>query len=508
MATRAGLAALVAALLSSGAAQAEAPLSAIDWLSQSVATPPPPAPPVEPAVSAGGLVSDVTVSVLDAPSPDAAGLLPVSTTGLPADLWGLGKTAEIAALIGVDRGDALPALKGLLLTLLLAEIRPPADAGEGGDLLLARVDRLLEMGALEQAGALLDAAGTTNPDRFRRAFDVALLTGAEDRACVEMMATPALAPTFPARVFCLARSGDWNAAALALRTGVVLGYVSPAEEALLSRFLDPELYEGEGTLEPPSPVTPLAWRMLEAIGETLPTGSLPLAFSHAELRETAGWKAQVEAAERLTRAGVLEPNVLLGLYTSRSPSASGGVWDRVEAFQTFEAALASGDAARVWAALPEVWTRMAEVELEVPFAELFAGRLAALQRPLPGSAFRIILLSRDYEQAATLHPPETATELFAAAVARGDVTGVTPPDSLARAIAAAFAAPAPGETLSALVEDDRLGEAILTAIDRVRGGVQGDLRGVTEGLSLLRKVGLEDVARRTALELLLLERRG
>jgi hypothetical protein len=34
------------------------------------------------------------------------------------------------------------------------------------------------------------------------------------------------------------------------------------------------------------------------------------------------------------------------------------------------------------------------------------------------------------------------------------------------------------------------------------------LRGVTDGLALLRHVGLEDVARRTALELMILERRG
>ena len=507
-ATIAGLGAALSVLLASGAARGEAPLSAIDWLSKSVATPALPSRPEEPAVSPGALASDVTVSVLDAPTADAAGLLPASTTGLPAGLWGLGKTDEIAALIGLDRSDALPALKGLLMTLLLAELRPPADAGTRGKLLLSRVDSLLEMGALDQAGALLEAAGTTNPDRFRRAFDVALLTGAEDRACVEMMATPALAPTFPARVFCLARSGDWNAAALTLRVGVTLGYVAPADEALLSRFLDPELYEGEGTLPPPSPVTPLAWRMLEAIGETLPTGGLPLAFSHAELRDTAGWKAQVEAAERLTRAGVLEPNVLLGLYTARAPAASGGVWDRVAAFQTFEAALASGDAARTWDALPAAWARMSEAELEVPFAELFADRLAALPAPLPDTAFRILLLSVNYERAADHYAPKTAVETFAAAVAKGDVSGVTPPDSLARAIAAAFAAPDAGPALTGLVEGDRLGEAILMAIDRVRGGVQGDLRGVSEGLSLLRQVGLEDAARRTALELLLLERRG
>jgi putative component of toxin-antitoxin plasmid stabilization module len=59
-----------------------------------------------------------------------------------------------------------------------------------------------------------------------------------------------------------------------------------------------------------------------------------------------------------------------------------------------------------------------------------------------------------------------------------------------------------------LLEENRKGEAILVAIDSIARGVQGDLRGVTEGLSLLRAAGLEGVARRTALELMILERRG
>ena len=69
--------------------------------------------------------------------------------------------------------------------------------------------------------------------------------------------------------------------------------------------------------------------------------TLPLAFAHAELRDTAGWKSQIESAERLARAGVIAPNVLLGLYTERLPAASGGVWDRAAAFQRFESALTS-----------------------------------------------------------------------------------------------------------------------------------------------------------------------
>ena len=61
-----------------------------------------------------------------------------------------------------------------------------------------RIDKLLALGALEQAAALIEAAGTPSPELFRRAFDVALLTGAEDRACQFMAEEPHLAPTLPA----------------------------------------------------------------------------------------------------------------------------------------------------------------------------------------------------------------------------------------------------------------------------------------------------------------------
>ena len=53
-----------------------------------------------------------------------------------------------------------------------------------------------------------------------------------------------------------------------------------------------------------------------------------------------------------------------------------------------------------------------------------------------------------------------------------------------------------------------MGEAILQAMLRIDSGLRGDLVKVTEGLSVLRNLGLEDAARRTALQLMILERRG
>jgi hypothetical protein len=519
---------LLAAALGGAATPAPAvdePMSAIDWLSRSVEAEPPalaasaPAPATadEPPVAPGGaLPAEVATAPLAAgPRPDAAGLIPPAVSGLPADLWGRGEAGAIAAQIALAGAGQLPALRQLFLTLLLAEALPPSGTGAdpggaGSTLLLARVDKLLQLGALEQAAALMDAAGVEDAALFRRAFDVALLTGREERACRAMLDTPAFAPTFPARIYCLARMGDWGAAALSLRTGAALGHVTPAEEALLSRFLDPDLFEGEEVPPPPQPVTPLVWTLYEAIGEALPTQGLPLAFAQAELDETAGWKAQIEAAERLTRAGVVAPNKLLGLYTEREAAASGGVWDRVEAFAAFDAALAAGDPGRVAQTLPTVWLRMAEAELEVAFAQLHARALSALalEGEAGAIAFRVALLSPLAGQVAARHPPRDAAEAFLAALARGDLSGVTPPDSMARAIAPAFLAPEPSQAAKALVDGGRRGEAILTAMADIRRGTEGDLRGVTEGLSLLRALGLEEVARRTALELMILDRRG
>ncbi|QCO54851.1 hypothetical protein EOK75_03035 [Pseudorhodobacter turbinis] len=494
------------------AAHAEAPLSAIDWLSSSVATPAAKPALKEPGVTGVGsaMPQRVIVSRLDGPSPDAAGVLASRVTGLPRNLWGLGETEQIAALISTRRDDALPSLQRVMMTLMLAQANAPADADGRGILLMARIDKLLDMGALDEANALIAATGKMTPQVFRRYFDISMLTGHEDDACAHLHKSPDLAPTYPARIFCLARSGDWTGAALTLRMAQALGYVEASDDALLSRFLDPDLYEGEPPLTPPAPVTPLAWRMLEAIGESLPTIHLPIAFAHAELREAAGWKAKLDAAERLGRASVLSPNRLIGIYSERLPAASGGVWDRVEAVQRFDTALKAADPGAVALALPNAWEMMVEAGLEAPFAELFAERLMRL--PLMDDAktlaFEIALLSSQYEAAALEYTPANTQEAFLIGIARGSLQGVTPPDNLSRAIAPAFLRAAPPADLLALLEEQRLGEAILHAVDRIERGLHGDLRGVTEGLALFRHVGLEDLARRTALELILLERRG
>ncbi len=480
-----------------------APLSAIDWLSQSIE----PAAIAEPAVASEITTPQITVSPLDRPSKDRIGLLPASVTGLPPSIWSGSDEATLVTLVQAERVETLPAIQEFLKVLILAEADPPLGAGPDGALFLARVDKLLDLGALEQAKSLIEAAEPDTVPLFRRWFDVALLTGTEDQACDVVRDTPSVAPTYPARIFCLARNGDWAAAALTLNTHRVLGDITEQEEALLSRFLDPELYEGDPPLEPPARVSPLMFRMHEAIGEPLITRNLPLAFAHADLRSTTAWKSQIEAAERLARHGAVSENVLQQVYTARTPAASGGIWERAAAIQRFDAAMQSRDTDAIARTLPTAWNAMKQAQAEIQFAKLYGMDLIDL--PLDGEAdklaFEISLLSGDYETAA-LDAARSDHDPFLMAIARGvpQEVRVTTPKELA--IQAAFNGAPPPDVLKNLVAEGKLGEALLRAVALFNEGYSGDMRSVTDALALFRSVGLEDTARRAALQLMILDR--
>lgn len=505
-------AALLAAALMPVSAQAEtqAPLSVIDWLGaqQSVIGPLPAAisKPDEPPVAKTALAPDVSVQQLSEGGPRQIGLVPTRVTGLPADIWAGSDLETLRKLIAGMPDLTLPAAQALLYTVLLAEAGAPGGRSSAGDALaLSRVELLMARGALDPALSLIEQAGvTTSPAHFELWMRISLMTGTEDRACAVLRASPFLTRDYATRIFCDARARKWKDAALTFGSAQALNLLPDHKLDLLARFLDPEAFEGEPPLLTLHEMDPLSFRLYETIGEPVPTRNLPRPYAVADLRDLAGWKAQIEAAERLTRAGALPDNRLLGLYTQRKAAASGGVWDRVSALQRFETALRSGSTEAVTKTLPIVWQAMQEAELEVGFAGLFAGTLSEfdLEGPAARIAADIALLSPAYEAAAS---KDGANE-FASRVAVGETPAVRPADIQEAAIYDAFSGAAPRADLVAMVKQDRLGEAILQVLRLLHDGERGKARALTDALATLRAIGLEDTARRAALQILLLDR--
>ncbi|MBC6407781.1 MAG: V-type ATPase subunit [Rhodobacteraceae bacterium] len=460
----------------------------------------------------------IWVSPLGTPAGrDGVGLLPPATTGLPPTLWQFSATDDLLALIEQQDITDLPALQGLIYALLLAEAHPPLDSHQDR-LLLARIDKLIDLGALEQAYALIERAGAATRGLYDRWLDVALLMGQETRPCEALAVQPALSANYSARIFCAAHTGDWEGAVWMLGVARTLGFVNAQQEALLLRYLDYDLFDSSPARLAGAEVTALSFRLHEAAGTPLATALLPLPFAHTDLRRTVGWKMQLEAAEKLARTGALSGNRLLGVYTARRPAASGMVWERVAAIQALDEALdaqgstqvptggttggnAGGNAA-VARALPAAWRAMQQARLEVPFADIYGPRLMAMDLPIPARdvARKLALLSNAYEQAARQGPPD-----FLAMLALG-TPPPHPPDRTARAIADAFHGAGVPQFISMHLARGQLGEAILRTLLLLREGIEGNLPALTDSLAALKAMGLEQTARRLSLQILIIGR--
>ena len=200
-------------------------------------------------------------------------------------------------------------------------------------------------------------------------------------------ANPDIAPTFPARIFCLARGGDWPAAALSFGTGEALGRFEPAEADLIARFLDPELFEGDGPLPPDPALTPLSFQMRMAIAERPDLTGAPLALVHADLSALAGWPRAARRRRKTDPLGRGRAAAMVRhLHLARAVGLGRGVWDRVAAVQALDAALLAGDAAEVARRLPDAYDHMQRAGLAVAFATIFAERLAARAADRRGGA--------------------------------------------------------------------------------------------------------------------------
>lgn len=504
-------------------AGAEAPRSAIPWLSDILG---------EGALAGAGEVplgiggrpdavipfspTQIQTSALDQPLLDGAGLLEPSETGLPADLWQGTSALRVRRLIEDRRPTGVPAARELFRAILLARVTPPVGSSPENRVLLARTDVLMDSGMLDEAEALLASGPVTEQALFRRAFDIGLLTDRSDARCAELRAAPGLSPTLPARVYCLARLGDWDAAALTLNLGRDLGTISAAEQDLLERFLDPGAFEDAPIGPPPSTLTTIEFVLREAIGLPRPTASLPLAFLALDAADEAPLKARIEARERLVREGAIPPGPLFEAYRDGAPAASGGVWDRMAAVRDLDRAFATADVAAVFAQLPDVDGRFADLGLRKAFAQIFARQLAALPQDDASSQQRrlvaeLLLLAGDHEAALKWLPNNNdPAGNYLRAVASDAATTLRPqtlPPILSAARRGLVAVAPPSEhaaLIDTLIQAGARGEALVRTLDLLEGGIEVDPGDLTDALYLLRAAGQEAVARQVAIETILL----
>ena len=500
------------ALLLPGYLAAETPLSAIDWLDEQrlgLVTEPGqnPIKPSEPPVSSSVNRPDIEVSTLSEIQSDSVGLLPPSVTGFPLTMWHNSSTKDLVTLLGNVPVSHNPAIQSLTLRVLLAEGDAPSDSEGKFTFFAARLKKLIDYGAIDPALALVERAAPLPAPLVPLLFDLSLLSDTLQPACDQVLQ---LGPSYPhddARIYCLARRGDWLTATLMLDTTSALGTISARKTALIQLFLEDEAFDTLAIQLPPSSApTPLEFRLYEAIGEPLTAASLPRAFAVSDLSGEHGWKAQLQAAERLIEFGALGDNRFLGIYTDNEPAASGGIWDRISVIQNLDQALLDENGSAIALNLDEAWQLLGETPLAAPIARIFSARLLSAELSGGGAqlAAKIALLSPSYETAAQIISPMSEQDAFLVSIATGNFSTFSPKSEFEKTIQDAFNDPRVPYSVNQLMSQGKLGEVILNAMIQFEKGASGDLQDLLEALSTLRLIGLEDTARRATLALVLL----
>ena len=506
----------MAAVLAS-AAQAQAPRSAIDWLSESLMQPPNFV--ITPPGRTGHPLENTPISAmsLDMVSRDAAGLLPPEVTGFPRAIWGDTPSALAAQQLRAVKRSAVPEVMSLYKQVLLAQSDPPQDAGPEGALFLARLDILFAMGALDEAETLILLAGVSEPEVFRRWFEIALIGQRTNAPCAALQARPALSDDIATRVICLARSGDWNAAAITVSLAESLGQITVEDADLLVRFLDPEMFADLPDNGNPDPLDPITFTLRESLALPRPDTPLPLPYLNADLNLRTPARQRIEAAERLVRASAMPPNLLFAAYRGARAASSGGVWGRAEHVQELDAALVGEDGARLAEAISTAMVAFSDAGLLYAFAFEYADTLAHFPpdedtgQIAPRIRRLLLIADRPMAQWATLGRADPPMVQFATRLASRDpVQGISPySDALPEAIHLAFANITPPQqdipALMARIDAGNFAEVLLRALALLADGRDAAPQALHEGLFLLRKLGLEDAARRVAIQLLLIE---
>lgn len=442
---------------------------------------------------------EITVTTLSKIQPDAVGLISAQDSGLPQDFWTDLTAHRVVQLISSQQNHQLKQVQSLLMRIMISELSAPSGAGHNAEVISARVDYLLKIGALDPADALLVKAGPNQVNLFKRWFDAKLMLSEPDTACAPLKETPSLSTDLATSIFCMAQNQDWFSADLTLSSGRELGQLDGAIGELLALFLDPEELETAPIPPVENASSPLEFTLREALALPRPARGISLAQSYLDLDETGGWLRQLRAAERLTRTGALPARFLHDIYHNGQPAASGGVWERVSAIRMLDKSLGENQAFDICTALTTAMAEMNKVRLIPYLAEMYATRLASAQIPMDCIEVQIDII--------LLHPNH-AILLF-------DLLNALPETDLRRALVTReFAKVEPKTTIQNAVlrgitqtnlERYRTAESLLENLSRLKEISQSDPSVISDTLATLRAFDLNEEATRLGLELTILE---
>ena len=322
----------------------------------------------------------ITKSELRPNDLNSVGIIPAKITGIDPKIW-----QEMNELTLFLELQSLPTLnfdatQTFLKRVLISETIPPIpnlkNKLSGKLYLIAKLDKLIEIGALEEAETIINQVSTLDSKLFERLATISFLTGRIDTMCNQLSLYPGLNDDLTVKIICLSNLDDWNAAALILSSAVSLNLLDSHRELLLINYLDPSLLPQNNPLENQTDFDEIDFYLGNVAKNPQSKFFDDVKYLYATFNNGSDLGGKILAAEALSRKRSINVSTLFDTYRNNNINGSGGFWSRMLAVKALDQALNRNNQQTVGIVLDRAIDAMFKRNLLFALASEYSSKLA------------------------------------------------------------------------------------------------------------------------------------
>ena len=474
-------------VISCNATNAESPLSAIDWLSELYKN-------IDKIQSPSVLINkEPNEFSIISPKVNAKKITKLNMDRIYEGDVHLARYKELLEMIS---NELPPPLITFFHQILSAKSERFGKSKHYNDLILIRLNKLLELGATVRAQNLLETLDLSKKESYDIWFDIHLLSLSEETACDKILKKNTSISKYKDRIFCLIQSGDTKIATLTLSGAATLGLLSLEEEIILYNLLyfkGKPIRKGKKIVQS---VSPINYRVSKIIGANIEHLDLPSAYHYSELRSNISENKKLLYTENLVRNGVLPYESLRALYSAANLNTDDRSSKRASLSKALEISLAGVPTIKSLRKFITFLDSLADVGLEKFALRHYSMDLLKIVNKFPNSrkALGLLLRSADLKVLKNISNTKKLNSIYQNIIFNTPVDYKTINSSEKIIIDALQNKNIPRE-FDLIMTNRSTGEAVLTAIHMLQGKKASEITDVEKGIKFLSALGFNDLAR-------------
>ena len=323
---------------------------------------------------------DITKSELKPRDLNSIGVIPAKITGIDPSLWkDVNETTlfnELNSLPELQFHSAQTFLKRIFISETNPPISSPKNKLSGKLYLITKLDKLIKIGALEEAETIIRQVDTIDSALFKRLVKISLLTGRVIHMCKQLRQNSNLSRDLAIRVICLSKLNDWDAAALILSSAASLNLVSKKREMLLLNYLDPDLEATKNHSHEEIRFDEIDFYLKNEVKEFRPRPTDEVKYLYATLINSSDPVNLILAAEELMIKKSITVSTLFDTYRTNNISGTKSFWSRMVAVKNLDRTLEKNNKQAVSIAVSRAIEEMFQRNLLFALASEYASKLA------------------------------------------------------------------------------------------------------------------------------------